>query len=106
MNRQNTIIVILCITATLLGSALLLMSKPSSALAGTSESRSGDYIMIPAAVSGSQDIVYVIDLTAQRLNAYALGRDDRDRQIYLVENATIDLEQSFAQAAAGRRTNQ
>jgi hypothetical protein len=94
-DKQNATIAVLCITATLLAAALLLLRPAAPAIAAASESRAGDYSMVTTSLSSSTDALIVVDATARKLNVYGLNRDGR---IDLDPSLTLDLAREFALA--------
>jgi len=71
-DTRNITIAVLCVTATILTVALVMMHR-SDAYADTPVA-GGDYIMVTGAYSSSTDILYVVDQRSGRLNAYVIDR--------------------------------
>ncbi len=73
-NNENLLIVVLLLTAGLLGVMVIgSLSSEDSAL-GFSDSRAtfGRYIMLNGKATNAQDLVYVIDIPNKRLMAYSV----------------------------------
>jgi 6-phosphogluconolactonase (cycloisomerase 2 family) len=91
-NSTNTIIVLLTITAAILGAILIGSYTAGPAYAETSV-KQGDYIMGPIGFSNARQLVYVIDMSRNKLNTYAL--DKRSGTVSPVEATPIDLDKCF-----------
>ena len=91
-NTQNMTIGLLLITAAVL-TALLISSyvtpQPTYAAPSVKE---GDYIMGTGQWSPSTDLVYVLDIAAQRINVYTANINTNSVELV----ATTDLERAFA----------
>jgi len=88
---QNITIVLLLISAAVLG-AMLIASYTTldrTAYASTT-ARGGDYIMSTGARSGTRELLFVIDLAARRLNCYETN----------INTWAIDLQDSVDLEAA------
>jgi len=72
-DTRNITIAVLCVTATILAVALILMHLSTKACADTPVA-GGDYIMVTGAYSSAVDILYVVDQRQGKLNAYAVDR--------------------------------
>jgi len=72
-NSQNLTIGVLSITATILLVALLLNTTGGrhDAMAFGQLDRGGDYIILTGQFTENQEVVYVTDAAAQRLNVYS-----------------------------------
>ena len=92
-DSKNITIALLCITASLLTTAVLVINHAQPALAVTSESRAGDYVMVCGSISDVQDILYVVDTAAQRMNGYAVNRNSR--AVELIPGCAVDLAAAF-----------
>lgn len=99
-DRKNTTIGLLCVTATLLGAALLFLQQTDGVVAATAESRGGDYIWAAARISDSEDAICVIDIDAERMNVY--GPDSRNKDIAFPAGGWVDLKNVFDEANAMR----
>ena len=100
-DTKNITIALLCVTATLLLTVILLVSDTEEAVAATSESRTSKYIMVPGRATSTRDVVYVIDMNTEKLNAYLVDRDWQVRDIELAAGP-IDLAKLMRQAEARR----
>jgi len=88
---RNLTIATLCVSATILATVLVLMQlSGGSPVYADSPSVAGDYILITGAVSRTDDMLYIIDRTAMKMNAYYV---DRSHRITLRDQA--DLRQLF-----------
>ena len=94
-DRTNITIFLLCISATLLAVTFIFLAGTEEAQAAGSESRSADYLAAVCSVGSSTDYVLVIDLEAEKMNAYGLGKRTSDQQLYLIPNTQIDLGRVF-----------
>jgi len=88
---KNITIALLCCTATLLTAAMFFLGQTDTVVAAGAESRGGDFIMAVAKTSSAEDIVCVIDTTADLLNAYSAGKTNPE----IVLRASIDLGRAF-----------
>jgi len=70
-NPQNLAIGVLTATAIILG-ILLIYSMPDAAVAG-SAGRQGDYIVASGRVTGSKEVLYVINVPSQRMIVYVFN---------------------------------
>jgi hypothetical protein len=95
-NNTNTIIVLLTITAAILG-AILVGSYTAGPAYGETSVMQGDYIMGSLGWKSSVQLVYVIDMHVNKLNTYMLNK--RNGVIALGE--TIDLSKVFPEKSAG-----
>ena len=83
MNTRNsnlTIALLLATTAMLTAVMVTTINdtaQTAQAATGVSQSRGGQYIMVPGAVSDSYDMVYVIDIVADRINAYIVNPNNQ-----------------------------
>ncbi|MCK5114422.1 MAG: hypothetical protein KAR11_06640 [Phycisphaerae bacterium] len=73
-NNENLLIVVLLLTAGLLGIMVVSSLDNDDAALAYSNSRApaGRYIMLNGKASSSQDIVYIIDVPNQKLMAYSI----------------------------------
>lgn len=68
MNTRNLTIAILCVSAAIMGTMLVVLHTTPVALA--TEVRAGDYIMATGRFADSQEALYVVDTAQQKLNVY------------------------------------
>ena len=68
-NNQNATIAVLSVSATILAVVVALTCNTGTGYADASVA-AGDYIMFTGEVSGSNDLLYVIDRTTFTMNAY------------------------------------
>lgn len=71
-DTQNTIIVMLLVTAAILA-ALLVVSLNSPQAQADVSVRAGDYIMFSGAFTRTNDFIYVIDVGMRRINVYTIN---------------------------------
>ena len=72
-DKQNTMIVLLLISAAMLASMLFVAHQTRQpAQAGNTATRAGDYIISPGSREEASDNLYVIDVRAQRLLVYVI----------------------------------
>lgn len=91
---KNLTILLLCVTASLLGAVLVTMHMTEdTALAATAESRAGDYVMASGRVTSSSDMLFLIDVASQRMNGYAVNQNNST--IELPDGAVVDLKVAF-----------
>ena len=92
-NKQNSLIVLLLISAALLASMLFVAHQTNqTAQAGNTSARFGDYIICPGGRAEGTDNVYVIDVREQRMIAYMIEPGTTD----LIAVDLIDLQRYFA----------
>lgn len=96
MNKtsQNITIVLLMITAIVLGAMLVSSISENKAYAAGSSVKEGDYVFGTGSVTGANDFVYLIDIAARQMNVYYVERA-RNQGIVLVES--IDLDRAFSE---------
>jgi hypothetical protein len=93
-NNTNTIIVLLTVTAAILGAILIGSYTAGPAYADVSV-KQGDYLMGTVGFSTSRALVYVIDMHANKLNTYAL--DKQHGVVNPIEGTPIDLSKYFVE---------
>lgn len=103
-DRKNLTIGLLCVSATLLAAAWIFLHHTDGAVAATAQSRGGDYIAATASITSNTDLVYVIDLSAQRMNAYAAPKDNKRDNIVRVDAMSVDLRRLFDKADTDNRS--
>lgn len=89
-NNTNTILVLLTITAAILGAILIGSYTAGPAYADVSV-KQGDYIMGIVGWKTETQLVYVIDMNVNKMNTYMLNK--RSGSVALGE--TIDLSKIF-----------
>jgi hypothetical protein len=99
-DKKNITIVLLCVSAALLLTVLLVVHGTRQASATMSESRGGDYIWASGRIGPGFDweVVYVIDTASQRMLGYQVPRNSNS--IELVPGAIVDLRAAFSAGAA------
>ena len=88
-DQQKLAMAALCVTAAVLA-ALVALTASDRAQAGES-CAGGHYIMFTAQAPGATDMLFLIDRSARKMNAYALGPPDNT--ITALEQ--IDLDRAF-----------
>ncbi len=89
-DNKNITIAMLCVSAAILATVLVLTYNSNQALADTSI-RGGDYIMVTGNYSKSLDLLYVIDIAQQKINVYAL--DEQNNTLKMLDQ--VNLKQVF-----------
>lgn len=79
-NNQNLTIGILSVTAVILfvGVVLVTMLNSTPALAIGQSDRGGDYIVLSGQYTQNNEVVYIADAAAKRLNVYSYDATSRD----------------------------
>ena len=97
-DNRNLVIGVLTVTATILfvGVVLSTMGGRNEALAIGQLDRGGDYVMVTGQFSDSEELVYVTDAAAQRMNIYSYNATNRQFTLW----DSIDLRAVLG--AAGR----
>jgi hypothetical protein len=93
---KNLTIAMLCVSAAILTTVLLLLPAADQARADTPV-RGGDYIMVTGAYSSHIDLLYVVDRSQQKLNAYVLDLNRGD----LIAKSQVNLKLAFQRGRAG-----
>ena len=89
-SNRNTTLVLLLITALILGALVVATYTPATALA-ESPDRRGNYIMIPGQWSSSTDLIYVINIATRKMNAYFANTNTNSLE--LIDN--VELQKVF-----------
>ena len=94
-DNQSLTIAALVITAVILGVGIILGGNSSAnrAMAIGEIDRGGDYIMVTAQFTSSDEVVYITDAAAQMMNLYSY--DATQRQLVLWDQ--VDLKRVLAQ---------
>ena len=93
--NRNITLVLLLITAVVLGALVAAMHWPRTAYADTPDRR-GNYIMIAGQWSGSTDLIYVINIATRKLNVYFPNVNTNS--VDLIDNE--DLQKVFGEKRA------
>ncbi len=88
----NATVLLLLGSAVLLGTLFFSLDHLPVAQAEPS-TRGGDYIMVTGGMDDDTDLLYVVDVKAQRLNTYYLDDDNRSKRIRRL--TTLDLKRVF-----------
>jgi len=94
-HSQNTTLILLTITATLLTTLLvasLLHNEPAYAAAASS--KSGDYILAAGSFNAESDFIYVLDIASDKLNIYFANVNTNA----IVLGDSVDLTKAFGTA--------
>ena len=91
-DTQNVTIILLVITAVILGAMVVSAFRAAPAYA-ESAGKARNYIVAPGAWNNERDVFYVIDLASRRLNLY--GVNTQTKTIELADSK--DLDQELAQ---------
>ncbi len=89
-DSQNVTIAILCVSAAVLGALLAFTTNTGRTYADVSAG-AGDYVMFTAEITDSSDLLYIIDRTTRRMNAYQFKA--LENTINLVDQ--VDLAKAF-----------
>ena len=92
-DQKNLTIAMLCVSAAILATVLSLLPQATA----DTPVRGGDYIMVTGAYSSHIDLLYVVDRSQQRLNAYALDLARND----LLFKSQVNLKLVFQRGRAG-----
>lgn len=98
MNQNmNAIIVLLIVTAGILGALLIASHSATPAYAGTIGMKQAEYVMGTINYSDKRDLVYVIDLNANKMVLYGIkaGAGQSNLSIQMVPDSTVDLAKAF-----------
>ena len=90
-DTQNVTIALLCVSAAILVTVAAFTYNADQARASGAASAAGEYIMFTGEFTDSTDLLYVIDLTKQRMIAY---RFDPIKNTILIQG-NVDLGQTF-----------
>ncbi|MFP4107257.1 MAG: hypothetical protein ACLFVU_14385 [Phycisphaerae bacterium] len=90
-DNKNTTILLLLISAVLLGGLMIGLNNTDPARAET-EVRRGEYVMTTGQYNDSTDFLYVLDLTAQKMNVYYV---DEANKKSIVRVTVLDLKRAF-----------
>ena len=93
-NTQNITLGILCISATVLATLLAFTFHADRAGAAGIASSAGEYIMFTGEVTGSMDLLYIVDLTKRKMNVYAF----QPMENTIVLRDQVDLAKTFREA--------
>ena len=88
-NGKLIAIAVLAITAVLLLCTVVILDRmpASSAYAGNSPDRGGDYLMIPGGTIAGDECIYVVDVGAQQLFAYTWDPGRKE----IIPRAKLDM---------------
>jgi hypothetical protein len=93
MKNQDLTIVLLTITAAILGVILVTsMTTDNQALAGGVSIKGAEWTVIPMQMSGARDLIVIIDSVAKKAQFYV--PDDRSGKIEMLEGG-LDLAKAF-----------
>lgn len=89
-NTQNVTILLLTISAILLGSLLLALNHSQPAHAAMAQRRN-EYIQVTGQYNSSTELLYVVDLSQQKMNVYFA--DEQKKTTTLLTQ--LDLKRAF-----------
>ena len=89
-DSRNIVLALLCVSAAVLGTLVAVTWNDRAEATGVAAA-GGEYIMFTGEVSASIDMLYVVDLTKRRMNAYHW--DTRENVLSLKDQA--DLAKAF-----------
>jgi hypothetical protein len=92
-NQQNTVIVVLIVTAAILAGMLVGVWQDKAQAAYPSVSK-GDYIMFACSWSDDYDLLCVIDVAAHKMKTYSINKTTKGLDV----SPDVDLERVFAAA--------
>jgi len=93
MNKSEHILIgLLTLTGVLLGVLLIGSIHSQEAYAASSSDRYGDYIMVAAARSSVNDLLYVIDIPNKKLLVYYC---DKTMNTFKIVDDRVDLSEVF-----------
>ena len=95
---RNITITLLCVSAAVLAALVVTMHTSEPAQAAGISASAGEYIMFTGEITATTDMLYVIDLTKKRMNAYHF--DPMENTIKLQDQ--VDLAKAFRAPGAGR----
>ena len=91
-NNQNIVIVLLCISAALLGAMLISSLNTNTAYAGFTGMSKGPLTIVPYNALQNRDVICVLDSGTKKMVAYSV-----DAQRNRIESmGAVDLESWFA----------
>ncbi len=97
-DTKNITIGLLCVSAAILVTLAVIIQTGEPAGAVGVSATGGEYIMFTGQVTSSTDMLYVVDLTKKKLNAYHF--DTKKNAIMLKDQ--VDLGKAFREAKAGK----
>lgn len=92
MKSEHILIGVLTLTGVLLGVMLIGSIHSEQAYAASASARFGDYIMVAAAWSSTNDLLYVIDVPNKKLLVYNC---DKPMNVFQVADDRVDLGDVF-----------
>jgi len=96
-DSKNITIGLLCVSAAILTTVLILGGGDQAQGDGVSVS-GGEYIMFSGQVTAGTDMLYVVDLTVKKMNAYHFN----PMQNVIEMKDQVDLTKVFREPAAGK----
>ena len=97
-DTKNITIALLCVSAAILLTLAIIVNTDERAEAKGVSATAGEYVMFTGQVTGSTDMLYVVDLTKKRMNAYHF--DPMQNVISMKDQ--VDLGKAFREANAGK----
>ena len=96
-DSKNITIGLLCVSAAILTTVLILGGGRQAHGTGVGAT-GGEYIMFTGEVTGSTDMLYVVDLTVKKMNAYHFN----PMQNVIEMKDQVDLAKVFREANPGK----
>lgn len=102
MDNKNFAIGVLSVTAVMMLVGLIVISaRPEPAYAAGMAVSSSDYVLVVGKLTGTEELLYVIDGPAQRMGVY--GFDAARREIRLSDGVELGKYMEQAEAAAPKQ---
>jgi hypothetical protein len=92
-DKKNITIALLCVSAALLVAVLCLVNYSDNAAYADTMARGGGYIVVTGSVSPGTEMIYIIDVAAQKMNAYGATGNNAGGSVALVDQ--VDLKQAI-----------
>jgi hypothetical protein len=91
-DTRNIAIVLLLVSAAVLTAVVVaLQNTAEPALAAAASSRGGEYIMATGGWSDTRDLLYIVDIAAEKLNVYSVDLNENAVQ----REDSVDLAELF-----------
>ena len=97
-DTKNITIALLCVSAAILMTLAVIVQTDQTAQAVGVSASGGEYIMFTGQVTSSTDMLYVVDVTRKRMNAYHF---DTGKNVITIKDQ-VDLGKAFREANAGK----
>ena len=90
-DTKNVTIAALCVSATILATVLILMQSSGGPALAATPAAAGEYVMLTGKITRDRELLYVVDLRAQKINAYEFDRRDN----VIERKDQLDLKKAF-----------